>query len=345
MAFGIIQIMPQQHLGSNQRHRLQHGLGLPKAVRLVLDLHQRTSQGCIRYIIITVTNNAVIVTDHDTVRDMEADSRADVRPAQGAWPCGRRARRRCTGGCTAPPAPAHPPGPPGPGGAPGSCPAVSLPPAPRACKITSDIEHPSAVMNHDDVVHVPVALFLGDSVMVATLARYAITANTACPVLPAAQCMRLISISCRLKGLQGQPLWLRGAGSYLMCPAVAFRKLGRPQASCARLPRALCALMKRLNRPRDAKRSSSAVIESCRAVGFPPASVCGVAAPLLLLASSLPPVHDQVKRSQLMSIMLCSPLMLPPSLRASTASTTCIISGSRPAIFSCSGGLPLLQVV
>ena len=84
---------------------------------------------------------------------------------------------------------------------------------------------------------------------------------------------------------------LRVAASYLMCPAVAFRKLGRPHASCARLPRALCALMKRLNRPRDAKRSSSAVIVSCRAAGFPPVSVRGVAAPLLLLASSLPPTH------------------------------------------------------
>lgn len=72
-----------------------------------------------------------------------------------------------------------------------------------------------------------------------------------------------------------------------MCPAVAFRKLGSPQASCARLPRALCALTKRLNRPRDAKRSSKAVITSSRAVGLVPASVLGVAAPLLLLVSSL----------------------------------------------------------
>ena len=86
-----------------------------------------------------------------------------------------------------------------------------------------------------------------------------------------------------------------GQKSYLMCPAVAFRKLGRPQASCARLPRALCALMKRLNRPRDAKRSSSSVIMSTKAAGLAPASVRGVAAPLLLPASSLQSADHPVK--------------------------------------------------
>ena len=73
-----------------------------------------------------------------------------------------------------------------------------------------------------------------------------------------------------------------------MWPAVAFKKLGSPQGSCARLPLALCALTKRLNRPRDAKRSSSAAIVSRRAAGFAAASIRGVAAPLLSLASSLP---------------------------------------------------------
>ena len=68
---------------------------------------------------------------------------------------------------------------------------------------------------------------------------------------------------------------------------MAFRKLGSPQASWAQFPRALCALTKRLKRPREAKRSSRAVIASCRALGFAPASVIGVAAPLLLLASNL----------------------------------------------------------
>ena len=79
------------------------------------------------------------------------------------------------------------------------------------------------------------------------------------------------------------------ACAHLTMPAVAFRKLGDPQASSIWAPRAQCAPTKRLNRLREANCSSSAAAISCRALPLGPASVLGVAAPLpLLLASNLP---------------------------------------------------------
>lgn len=79
------------------------------------------------------------------------------------------------------------------------------------------------------------------------------------------------------------------ACAHLTMPAAAFRKLGDPQTSSIRAPRAQWALTKRRNRLRDANCSSSAATVSRRASPLGPASVLGVAAPLLaLLASNLP---------------------------------------------------------